>query len=527
MTISLKEITKKVGPRLLFEDITCTFNPHCRYGLTGPNGAGKSTLLKIVIGSEEPSSGFVSLPRKTGFLKQNIEQFRDQRVIDVVIMGNQRLWDALAERERLYEAEMTDAVGIRLGELEEVVHEEDGYDAESEAEILLTGMGIPAEMLQQKMHAIPTDRQFRVLLCQALFGNPEALLLDEPTNHLDLESIGWLERFLHDYKGVLVVVSHDRHFLNAVTTHIADIDYETLIIYPGNYDEMLVAKTSVRERTESENKSKEKKVSQLREFVARFGAGTRASQVQSRLREIERLEPQELKKSNIQRPYIRFYPPEKPSGQVVFKMVDGTKGYDGKSVIRNFNFEAMKGDKIGVIGNNGKGKSTLLKLLAGVLPPDSGKIEVGHQVQIGYFPQNHSEVIDKKSSMTAFDWLKKRREGVYDQDVRSILGKMLFGGDDAFKPISHLSGGETARLIIGGMMLCNYNVLIMDEPNNHLDLEAVSALSWALQDFKGTVIFASHDRDLIGNAATKLVAFEENRLRLFEGKLDEYFSSLK
>jgi ATPase subunit of ABC transporter with duplicated ATPase domains len=526
MTISLREITKKVGPRLLFEGITATFNPNCRYGLTGPNGAGKSTLLKIIMGLEEPTSGTVSLPRKVGFLKQNIEQFRDKKVLDVVIMGNERLWNALTERDSLYEVEMTDEVGIRLGELEEIINEEDGYDAESNAEILLSGMGIPHEMHHEKMHAIPTDRQFRVLLCQALFGNPDALLLDEPTNHLDLESIGWLESFLHDYKGVLIVVSHDRHFLNAVTTHIADIDYETIIIYPGNYDEMLVAKTAVRERAELENKTKEKKVAQLREFVARFGAGTRASQVQSRIREIERLEPQELKKSNIQRPYIRFYPPEKPSGQVVFKMSDMTKSYDSNIVIHNFSFEATRGEKIGVIGNNGRGKSTLLKILSGFLSADTGRLEVGHQVQIGYFPQNHEEVIDKKSTMTAFEWLKKRREGVYDQDIRSILGKMLFSGDDAFKPISHLSGGETARLIIGGLMLCNYNVLILDEPNNHLDLEAVSALSWALQDFKGTVIVASHDRDLIGNVATKILAFEENRLRLFEGKLDEYFAAV-
>lgn len=527
MTISLKDITKKVGARVLFEGITMTFNPGCRYGLTGPNGAGKSTLLKIILKKEEPTSGSVHLPRKTGFLNQNIEQFRDHTVLDVVIMGNERLWNTLVERDKLYEVEMTDAVGIRLGELEEIVGEEDGYNAESDAEVLLIGMGIPLEMHRQKMHAIPTDRQFRTLLCQALFGNPEALLLDEPTNHLDLESIGWLEKFLHNYKGTLIVVSHDRHFLNAVTTHIADIDYETVIIYPGNYDAMLVAKTSVRERTELENKNKEKKVAQLREFVAKFSAGTRASQVQSRMREIERLEPQELKKSNIQRPYIRFYPPEKPSGQSVFKMTDASKAYDGKSVIHRFSFEATKGDKIGVIGNNGKGKSTLLKMLAGVVPLDEGRLEVGHQVQIGYFPQNHSEVIDKKSQMTAFEWLKQRRVGVYDQDIRSILGKMLFAGDDAFKPISHLSGGETARLIIGGMMLCNYNVLILDEPNNHLDLEAVSALSWALQDFKGTVLFASHDRDLIGNSANKLLTFEENRLRLFEGTLDEYFAQKK
>jgi ATPase subunit of ABC transporter with duplicated ATPase domains len=523
--ITLNKISKKVGARLLFEDVTVTFSSGNRYGLTGPNGSGKSTLLKIIMGVEAPTSGSVSLPHRIGFLKQNIEDFRDFKVLDVVIMGNKRLWDAFSERDKLYEQEMTDEVGIRLGELEEIINAEDGYSAESDAEILLNGMGFSPDLQQQKMHTIPTDQQFRVMLCQALFGNPEALLLDEPTNHLDLESIGWLEEFLHHYRGTLVVVSHDRHFLNAVTTHIADIDYETLIIYPGNYDEMLVTKTSVHSRAEEENKTKEKKISQLREFVSRFGAGTRASQVQSRLREIERLQPQELKKSNIQRPYIRFYPPEKPSGQNVFTLHDISKAYDGQTVIKNFSCEVLRGDKIGVIGNNGKGKTTLLKMLASVLPNDSGRIEVGHQVQIGYFPQNHSEIIDKKSSTTAFDWLKKRKDGVYDQDIRSVLGKMLFSGDDAFKPISHLSGGETARLILAGMMLCNYNVLILDEPNNHLDLEAVSALAWALQDYKGTVLVASHDRDLINTGTTKILSFEQDKLRLFDGSLNEYLST--
>ncbi len=523
--ITLNTISKKVGVRLLFDRITASFNAGNRYGLTGPNGAGKSTLLKIMMGVEEASEGTVTLPRKVGFLRQNTEAFKDCRTLDTVIMGNTRLWETLQERERLYGEEMTDAIGIRLGELEEIIADEDGYSAESDAEMILIGMGIGPELHAQKMHEIPTDAQFKVLLCQALFGNPEALLLDEPTNHLDLTSIGWLEKFLHDYKGVLIVVSHDRHFLNAVCTHIADIDYETLIIYPGNYDEMVVTKTSVRERAEEENKTKEKKISQLREFVARFGAGTRASQVQSRIREIGRLQPLELKKSNIQRPYIRFYPPEKPSGQIVFKADHISKSYGGPTVIKDFSFEVQKGDKIGVIGNNGKGKTTLLKMLAGVLQQDSGKIEQGHQIQIGYFPQNHSEVLDKKSSMTAFDWLKKRREVVFDQDVRSILGKMLFTGDDAFKPLSALSGGEAARLILGGMMLCNFNVLILDEPNNHLDLEAVSALSWALEDFKGTAIFASHDRGLLDEAAKKLISFEEDKVRFFDGPLEEYLTS--
>lgn len=526
--ITLNSVSKRIGARVLFDNITVTFGNGNRYGLTGPNGAGKSTLLKIIMGLEEPTSGSITLPRTVGYLKQNIEDYREARLIDVVMMGNPRLWNTLVERDRLYEEEMTDEVGIRLGELEEIIGEENGYSAESDAEVLLSGMGLASNLHTQKMHTIPTDRQFRVMLCQALFGNPEALILDEPTNHLDLESIGWLEQFLHEYSGVLIVVSHDRHFLNEVTTHIADIDYETLIIYPGNYDSMLVAKTAVRERAEDENKSKEKKISQLREFVSRFGAGTRASQVQSRVREIERLQPQELKKSNIQRPYIRFYPPEKPSGQIVCKTEHLTKSYDANLVIDDFTFEVNRGDKIGVIGNNGKGKTTLLKLLAGVIQHEGGKMELGHQVQIGYFPQNHAEVVDKKSPMTAFEWLKKRKEGVYDQDIRSILGKMLFGGDDAFKSLGHLSGGETARLIIGGLMLCNYNVLLLDEPNNHLDLEAVSALAWALQDFKGTVLVASHDRDLISKSCTKILAFEENnKIRLFDGTLDEYFATTK
>ncbi|MCX6987824.1 MAG: ABC-F family ATP-binding cassette domain-containing protein [Chlamydiae bacterium] len=525
MMITLNSISKKIGPRVLFDDITVTFSQGNRYGLTGPNGAGKSTLLKIVMKLEEPTSGSVTLPKKVGYLKQNIEDFKDARLIDVVMMGNPRLWDTLVERDRLYEEEMTDAVGIRLGELEEIIAEEDGYSAEADAELLLSGMGLDPEIHEEKMHMIPTDRQFRVMLCQALFGTPQALILDEPTNHLDLESIGWLEEFLHGYKGVLVVVSHDRHFLNEVTSHIADIDYETLIIYPGNYDSMLVAKASARDRTEDENKSKEKKIAQLREFVSRFGAGTRASQVQSRVREIERLQPQELKKTNIQRPYIRFYPPEKPSGQIVFKTEHLCKSYDDKIVIDNFSFEVNRGDKIGIIGNNGKGKTTLIKLLAQALAQDGGKADPGHNVQIGYFPQNHGEIVDKKSPATAFEWLKSKKEGVYDQDIRSILGKMLFGGDDAFKSLGHLSGGETARLIIGWLMLCNYNVLLMDEPNNHLDLEAVSALAWALQDFKGTVLVASHDRDLINKSCNKILAFEENRIHLFDGTLDEYFAS--
>jgi len=523
--ITLSDVSKKIGTRTLFDSIQVTFNAGCRYGLTGPNGAGKSTLLKIMIGEEEPTGGRITLPRRVGYLRQNMEDFRNHRLIDVIIMGNARLWNALAERDTLYEQDITEEVGIRLGALEEIILEEDGYSAEAEAESLLTGLGIASDLHDKPMHTIPLDQQFRIMLCQALFGNPDALILDEPTNHLDLESIGWLESFLCNYSGVLLVVSHDRHFLNAVTTHIADIDYETLIIYPGNYDDMLLSKTSVRERAEAENRSKEKKIAQLKEFVAKFGAGTRASQVQSRIREIDRLQPQELKKSNIQRPYIRFYPPETQTGQTIFRVQKLCKTYDKDPVLRSVGFEIHKGDKVAIIGNNGRGKTTLIKLLAEVLSPTSGLIERGHQVQIGYFPQNHHEAIDKSDHETTFAWLKRQKEGVYDQDIRSILGKMLFSGEDAFKMVSHLSGGETARLLIGRLMLCNYNVLLLDEPNNHLDLEAVSALAWAIEDFKGTAIFATHDRDLIQKTAQKIIAFESDGVHYFSGTFDEYCAS--
>lgn len=525
--ITLNKISKSFGSKVLFDDVTIAFNAGNRYGLTGPNGAGKTTLLKIIMGIEESTSGTVTLPDHVGILRQNIEDYKNEKVLDVIIMGNKRLWKALKERDVLYEVEMTDEVGMRLGDLEGIISEEDGYSAESNAEVLLSGMGISQDYFEQNMHAIPTDIQFRVLLCQALFGDPQALLLDEPTNHLDLESIGWLETFLHNYKGTLIVISHDRHFLNSVTTHIADIDYDTIIIYPGNYDNMVEAKTAVRDRAELDAKSKEKKIAQLREFVSRFGAGTRASQVQSRVREMERLQPQELKKSNIQRPYIRFIPAEKAPGKIVLKVENLHKNYDDLKVIKDFSLEIVRGDKIGVIGNNGRGKTTLLKMLADVLTPTEGKVEKGHQALISYFPQNHGDIVEKTGSKTAFDWLKERKPGIYDQDIRSVMGKMLFGGDDAFKKVATLSGGETARLIIAGMLLSDHNVLILDEPNGHLDLEAVSALAWGLAEYKETVVFASHDRDLISIVATKLIAFEDDGIHIFQGNLDEYFAQKK
>lgn len=525
--ITVKAVSKSFGSRILFDDVTMTFNAGNRYGLTGPNGSGKSTLLKIMMGFEEPTTGTVILPDRTGILKQNIEAFREERVTDVVVMGNQRLWEALKQRDELYNVEMTDEVGMRLGDLEGIIAEENGYEADSNAEALLAGMGISQEFFNKKMREIPTDIQFRVLLCQSLFGDPQALLLDEPTNHLDLASIGWLETFLKNYKGVLIVISHDRHFLNSVCTHIADIDYETIIIYPGNYDDMVVAKTSVRSRAEEDAKSKEKKISQLKDFVARFGAGTRASQVQSRIREMARLQPQELKKSNIQRPYIRYSITEKQAGKVVLKADNLCKSFDGNEVIKDFSIEIIRGDKIGIIGNNGRGKTTLIKMLAGAMTPDSGTISYGNQVMTSYFPQNHSELVEKTDVYNAFEWLKSQKTGTLEQDIRNVMGRMLFAGDDAFKKVSTLSGGETARLILARMMLIEHNFLLLDEPNNHLDLEAVSALAWGLEDYKGTVIVVSHDRDLIDTVAKKIIAFEDDGVHYWDGNLEDYLLNKK
>ena len=525
--IVLDNISKSFGTRVLFElEGNISFTEGKRYALTGPNGAGKSTLLKVIAGIEEPSSGTVTRPKRLSMLKQDIEAFENDKVLDVVIMGNERLWKAISERDKLYEEEITDEVGMRLGDLEEIIADEDGYSADSNAEILLEGMGIPAEVHEHTMSSIPTDWQFRVLLCQALFGEPQALLLDEPTNHMDLESIGWLEDFLHNYTGTLIVVSHDRHFLNAVATDVADIDYDTIITYPGNYDEMVMIKTATRSRAENEAKSKEKKVAKLKEFVSKFGAGSRASQVQSRRREIEKLQPQDLKQSNIQRPYIRFTRTEKAPGKVILKGEHLSKGYETTpNVIKDFSIEVARGDKIAVIGSNGSGKTTLLKLLAEAHAPDAGTIQPGHQVALSYFPQNHNDAIDKSEDANLFEWLRVRKKDAYDQDIRSVLGKMLFGGDDAFKKLKDLSGGETARLLLAEMMMNERNLIILDEPNNHLDLEAVSALAWGLKEFKETVIVASHDRDLISTVATKIIALEEDGIHTFEGSLDEYLSA--
>ena len=393
----------RYSSKVLFEEVTTAFHPGRRYGLTGPNGAGKSTFMKLLSGELPPQRGTITRPAKLGVLKQDHFAYDGFRVLDTVVMGNPRLWDALQERDALYaNAALTDAEGMRLGELEAIVGEEDGYTAESDAAILLQGLDIAEELHERPMSEIQSGQKVRVLLAQALFGAPQALLLDEPTNHLDLESIHWLREFLVRYEGALIVISHDRHFLNSVCTHIADIDYQTIITYTGGYDEMVVAKTQIRSQVEAQNAQREKKIAQLNDFIARFSAGTRSSQVQSRRKEVERLQTTELARSNIQRPYIRFAM-NRPSGRMALEFSQVSKSYGHHRVINRFSATVNRGDKIVIVGRNGVGKTTLLKALMADAPDrpaspgdlDAGTMRWGHEVSIGYFPQDHAGQIEK------------------------------------------------------------------------------------------------------------------------------------
>ncbi len=533
--ISVSNVTMRYGSKILFEDVSTQFISGRRYGLTGPNGAGKSTFMKVLTGELEAQKGNVVRPRKLGILRQDQYQFDQYRVIDTVIMGNAPLWAAMEEREILYnKPDLTDDDGIRLGELEGVVGEENGYEAESDAAILLQGLDIPNEVHERKMSELQGGQKVRVLLAQALFGDPQALLLDEPTNYLDLESVHWLQDFLLSYRGTLITISHDRHFLNAVCTHIADIDYQTIITYPGGYDDMVMQKVSVRTRIESQNEERSKKIEQLNDFIARFSAGTRSSQVNSRKKEVERLATTELARSNIQRPFIRF-DTVRPSGKHVLEVEAVTKTYDMPApdgstgpVFKPFTSALMRGDKVMLMGRNGTGKTTMLKsLLSGV--PDTqdndfvrshGNVKWGHEAQIGYFAQDHTAAIDKGT--TVAEWLHGWDPKKSTEEIRGILGQMLFRGEEGLKKTDALSGGEAARLLFCKLMLQKPNILILDEPTNHLDLESINALNQSLQKYDGTVLLVTHDQDLIEEVGTRIWHFEHGTVVDHKGPYEEY-----
>ncbi len=528
--LAVQNVTMRYGAKILFEDVTTTFNPGNRYGLTGPNGAGKSTFMKILAGEMEQQTGLVQRPRKMGILRQDQFAFDAFRVIDTVIMGNKGLWDALQERDAIYaKAEMSDEDGIRAAELEGVVADEDGYTAEADAAVLLDGLDIPEALHERKMSELQGGQKVRVLLAQALFGNPAALLLDEPTNHLDLESIHWLENFLQHYDGTVIVISHDRHFLNNVCTHIADIDYQTIIPYTGGYDDMVMAKTQVRSRIESENAQREKKIAQLNEFIQRFAAGTRSSQVNSRRKEVERLQPSDLARSNIQRPFIKFEL-KKPGGRYALEFEGVKKGYDGLEVIKGFSAMIQRGEKIALMGRNGAGKTSLINALLANAPQvtetglklDAGEVKWGHEAAVGYFAQDFRESIP--GGWTMVDWLRQFDPDATIEQIRGVLGQMLFRGEEGTKKTEVLSGGEACRLMFCKLMLQKPNILVLDEPTNHLDLEAVIALNTCLQSYPGTLLLVTHDEDLIDEVATRIWDFKDGRIEDFQGAYSEYLA---
>jgi ATPase subunit of ABC transporter with duplicated ATPase domains len=535
--ISVSNVSMRYGAKILFDEVSTAFTPGKRYGLTGPNGAGKTTFMNLLSGELEPQKGSVVRPKKLSVLSQDQFAFDQYRVIDTVIMGNKRLWAAMEERNHIYEKpEMSNEDGMRLGELEGIVGEEDGYSAESDAAILLQGLDIPDTVHERKMGELPSGQKMRVLLAQALFGHPQALLLDEPTNHLDLDSIHWLQDFLNRYDGVLITISHDRHFLNSICTHIADIDYETIITYTGGYDDMVMTKTQVRSQIEAQNAQREKKIAQLNEFIQRFAAGTRSSQVQSRRKEVERLQLTELARSNIARPFIKFEM-KRPSGKHILEIEGVTKSYGDNHVIQDFTASVTRGEKIALMGRNGAGKTTLLNALlanspntpeselrqtSGYAGPfiDGGKTTWGHEAAIGYFPQDHRSLIEEGS--TILDWIFQWDASVSNEEIRGLLGQMLFVRDEATKKTDVLSGGEAARILFCKLMLQKPNVLVLDEPTNHLDLESINALNIALQRYQGTVFLVTHDHDLIDEVATRIWHFDNHKIEDFKGTYEEY-----
>jgi ATPase subunit of ABC transporter with duplicated ATPase domains len=525
----------RYGARVLFEDVTVTFQSGRRYAITGPNGAGKSTLMKILTGDIEPSKGSVTRPKKVGILRQDQFAFDAFTVIDTVIMGNAPLWEALQQREQLYAkdpSELTDEDGMRLGELEGIVGDEGGYTAETDAASLLDGLDIPESLHQRKMSELQGGQKVRVLLAQALFSHASVLLLDEPTNNLDLDSVHWLQDYLRVYEGCLIVISHDRHFLNDVCTHTADIDYQTIIMYTGGYDDMVLAKTQIRSRIEAGNAQREKKIAQLQEFIAKFSAGTRSSQVMSRKKEVERLQTSDLAKSNIQRPFIRFEI-ERPSGRHPMEVKGLFKAYEDLQVIKNFSATIARGEKIALLGRNGAGKTTMLKALirnaTGFVDDaerqfvvDQGVVTWGHEVAVGYFSQDHTESI--RMGVTLIEWLHEFKPQASQQELRGLLGQMLFSGEDATKRTNALSGGEAARLIFCRLMLQKPNFLVLDEPTNHLDLEAINALNIALQKYSGTVLLVTHDHDVVDEVATRIWRFESGQIEDFKGPYAEFLA---
>lgn len=522
--IATANITMQFGAKPLFENVSVKFNNGNRYGLIGANGCGKSTFMKILGGDLDPSGGQVMLEPNTrlGKLKQDQFAYEEYSVVDTVIMGHTELWAVKAERDRIYALpEMSEEDGMRVAELEVAFAEMDGYTAEARAGELLLGLDIPIEQHFGPMSAVAPGWKLRVLLAQALFSDPDVLLLDEPTNNLDINTIRWLENILVERNSTIIIISHDRHFLNAVCTHMADLDYGELRVYPGNYDDYMMASTQAREKLLNENAKKKAQIAELQAFVSRFSANaSKAKQATSRARQIDKIQLDDVKPSSRVSPYIKFVQNKKLHRQAV-TLEELAKGFD-RTLFDGLSMQVEAGERIAIIGPNGAGKTTLLRCLFGDLQPDSGIVKWAEQAEIGYFAQDHAADFDEDSNL--FDWMKQWTKGD-EQLVRGALGRMLFSNDDVKKNVKVLSGGEKGRMLFGKLSLINPNVLLMDEPTNHLDMESIEALNLALENYPGTLIFVSHDREFVSSLATRIIDMQPSGLVDFHGNYEDYLRS--
>ena len=536
--ISTNNLTMQFGAKPLFENVSVKFGEGNRYGLIGANGSGKSTFMKILGGDLEQSSGEVAIDNgvRLGKLRQDQFAYEDMRVLDVVMMGHTEMWAAMTERDAIYaNMEATEDDYMRAAELEGKFAEYDGYTAEARAGALLSGVGIEEALHQANMSEVAPGFKLRVLLAQALFSKPDVLLLDEPTNNLDINTIRWLEDTLNQYDSTMIIISHDRHFLNEVCTHTADVDYGTVTVYPGNYDEYMLASAQSRERAMKDNAKAKEKLQELQEFVARFSANkSKARQATSRLKQADKIKDEmvEVKPSTRQNPYIRFEPDEKAKLHRQAVEIDGlSKGFD-KQLFKDINFIMEAGERLAIIGPNGAGKSTLLKLLAGAFKPeyaegvaaDKGSVKWAEKANIGYYPQDHENDFDCDDDLTT--WMRQwGLEGDDEQVIRGTLGRLLFGSNDVTKKVRVLSGGEKGRMLYGKLILQKPNVMVMDEPTNHMDMESIESLNMALDKFPGTLIFVSHDRQFVSSLATQILELDgEGGYDYFLGDYETYLS---
>ncbi|MGL5768576.1 MAG: ABC-F family ATPase [Plesiomonas shigelloides] len=521
--LSTANITMQFGDKPLFENISVKFGEGNRYGLIGANGCGKSTFMKILSGELEQTAGNVSLDVNERMAKLGQDQFayEEYTVIDTVIMGHKELWTIKQERDRIYSLpEMSEEDGMKVADLEVQFAEMDGYSAEARAGELLLGVGIPLEQHFGLMSAVAPGWKLRVLLAQVLFAEPDIMLLDEPTNNLDINTIRWLEDVLNQRNCTMIIISHDRHFLNSVCTHMADLDYGELRLYPGNYDEYMMAATQARERLLADNAKKKAQLAELQSFVSRFSANaSKAKQATSRARQMDKIKLEEVKASSRQNPFIRF-DQEKPLFRNALEIENLAQGYD-ELLFSKLNLMVEVGERVAIIGQNGIGKSTLLHTLVGNMAPKQGIIKWSENANIGYYAQDHADEFD--CDLNLYDWLDQwKKPGDDEQVVRGMLGRMLFSQNDILKSVRVISGGEQGRMLFAKLMLQKPNILVMDEPTNHMDMESIESLNLALENYKGTLFFVSHDRQFVSSLATRIIELTVEGIVDFNGTYDEY-----